>query len=569
MTGLILRNGVVIDPVNGIRGEKMDLFIKEGKIVESLKERKAKTIDVSNKMIMPGGIDIHAHIADGKVNVGRAFRPEDHQSYVMEKTDITRSGSGFSTPSTFMTGYLYAKMGYTTAFTPAVPPLTAKHTHAELNDTPIIDKGTYTLCDGNWFVMKFIKNGDIEKCASYISWLMKATRSFAIKVVNPGGTEAWGWGDDVRSMDDEVPNFEITPKELIEGLIEVNEYLDLPHSVHLHTINLGRPGNYINAIETIKIPKTINKNRQTLHMTHLQYYCYGGGDWNSLYSKAQNVADAVNKSKNVVVDTGSITLDPTTTMTADGPMEYYLQSLTHLKWANCNVEGETSMGMTPFDYSPKMYAPTIQWAIGLELPLLIKDPQKVMITTDHPNGGPFFHYPRLVAWLMSRKFREETLKGAHIGAEKKTDISAIEREYTFDEIAISTRAAPAKALGLEQYKGNLSVGSQGDVSIFDLDPRNIDGNDYKEIEEKLSRAFYTIKDGNIVVKDGKIVDTHNGSTFWVNPPQDKEVENSLLSELDYFFKKNYSVSLASYPVSPNEINNPVCIQPNGNGINLE
>lgn len=558
MTSLILKNGVVFDPLNGVRGEKMDLLIKDGRIVDELRERESRVIDVSNKMVMPGGIDIHTHIAGGKVNAGRTLRPEDHNQYSVGKSRFTRSGSGFSVPTTFLTGYLYAKMGYTTAFTPAMPPLFAKHTHAELKDTPIIDKGAFVLCDGNWFIMKFIKNGDIKKCAAYVSWLLKATRGYGLKLVNPGGTEAWGWGYDIRSLDEPIPSFDITPKELISGLIQVNECLNLPHSLHLHTINLGRPGNYTSALETLKIPKGTNSERQILHMTHLQFYCYGGEDWKTLCSETRKVTDAVNRCKNVVVDTGSITLDVTTTMTADGPMEYYLQSLTHLKWVNSNIEAETSMGVTPFVYSPNNSSSSIQWAVGLEVPLLVKDPWKVMITTDHPNGGPFFRYPRLIAWLMSREYREETLKEVHRAASQKTELPSLDREYTFEEIAIATRAAPAKALGLK-FKGHLGVGAQADVAVYDLNPYEVDN--YKEIEKTLSNAHYTIKDGNIVVKDGEVIENQEGSTYWVDPRHDPEFEEKLLTELDYFFRKYYSITLTSYPVTSQEISNPLCIQP--------
>ena len=51
-----------------------------------------------------------------------------------------RMGLGGLTPTTFATGYLYAGMGYTTVIEAAVPVLSAKHTHEELRDTPIVDK---------------------------------------------------------------------------------------------------------------------------------------------------------------------------------------------------------------------------------------------------------------------------------------------------------------------------------------------------------------------------------------------------------------------------------------------
>lgn len=559
MTSLILRNGIVFDPLNNVRGERMDVLIKDGRIVDKLNEREAKIIDIHGKTVMPGGVDIHTHIAGGKVNAGRHLRPEEHERYVLEKTPVTRSGTGFSIPSTFMTGYLYAKMGYTTAFSPAMPPLFARHTHEELNDTPMVDKAAYTLCDGNWFIMRYLKNGDLEKCADYVAWLLKATKGFALKLVNPGGTEAWGWGGDVRGLDDVVPNFGITPRELIRGLIEVNEKLSLPHSVHLHMLNLGRPGNYLTAIETLKLIPCKKSSRQALHLTHLQFYCYGGESWKEMHSKSDEVAKAVNACSNVTIDTGSVTLDETTTMTADGPMEYYLQSLTNFKWVSGSIEAETSMGVTPFVYSPKMSTASVQWAIGLELPLLVDDPWKVMLTTDHPNGGPFFRYPRLIAWLMSRRYREETLSQVHSAVHKRALLPSIEREYSLNEIAIITRAAAAKALGLSKDVGHLGTGAAANVAVYDLDALALNSADYEAIEKSFCTAALTLKDGEIVSRNGEILRSVCGKTYWSDATSNREIEESLLKELDYFFRKFYSFTLANYPVQEKYVARPEAV----------
>lgn len=559
MTGsLIIKNGTVYDPMNGINGERMDIHIKNGVIVENAGFR-AKKIDCSKKIVMPGGVEIHSHMTGGKVNSGRMLRPEDHVKCVMPKTRNTRSGSGFSTPSTFMTGYLYSKLGYTTGMTAAMPPLMARHTHEELNDTPMIDKGSYTLTDGNWFIMRYLKEGEIEKCAAYVSWLLRATKGIVIKLTNPGGTEAWGWGKNCRSLDDPVPYFDVTPKEIIRGLVEVNEMLGLPHSVHLHTNNLGRIGNYSTTLDTFKVSKGIKteKDRQNLLITHAQFHSYGGDSWKTFESKAEEVAKAANKSDNVIIDTGNVTLDNTTTMTADGPMEYYLQSLTHLKWINRDVEMETAPGVTPFVFSRKMPTASIQWAIGLELGLLVKDPWKVLMTTDHPNGGPFIRYPRIIAWLMSRRYREETLGKVNKAAEKRSSIASIDREYTFNEIAIVTRAGQAKSLGFAEKKGHLGIGAHGDVAVYDLDPDNIDpGRDFKEIEKGFSATAYTIKDGEILVKDGEIVKVVNGRVYWANARVDSKLEEEVMRDIEYNFKRYYSVNLANYPVQDRFLKRP-------------
>jgi len=154
MAEILVKNGFVVDPTNKIDGEKMDIAIKDGKIVKKVNERKAKIIDASGLTVMAGGVDIHSHIAGAEVNMGRLIRPEDHYKDAVRKTKLTRSGTGYSIPSTFVTGYRYSTMGYTTVMNGSFAPLKAKHVHEELNDIPLLDKGTYPLLGDWWFVLK-------------------------------------------------------------------------------------------------------------------------------------------------------------------------------------------------------------------------------------------------------------------------------------------------------------------------------------------------------------------------------------------------------------------------------
>ncbi|GAG61025.1 unnamed protein product [marine sediment metagenome] len=251
MKDLIIKNGLVYDPLNKIDGEKKDIHIKNGVVVKKV-NGDAKVIDASGMIIMPGGVDIHSHIAGAKVNLGRAFRPEDKLSEFNEKrTKLTRSGSGWSVPSTWVTGYRYAKLGYTTVVEPAMSLLKARHTHEEFLDIPIIDKAAFPLFGNNWFIMEYVKQKDYEKLAAYIAWILKATKGYAVKIVNPGGVENWAWGKNVNSLDDHVFHFEVTPREIVESLAKVNEMLKLPHTIHVHANNLGHPGNKEHTLENL------------------------------------------------------------------------------------------------------------------------------------------------------------------------------------------------------------------------------------------------------------------------------------------------------------------------------
>ncbi|MEM3631214.1 MAG: formylmethanofuran dehydrogenase subunit A, partial [Nitrososphaerota archaeon] len=265
---ILIKNGCVYDPLNKIDGEIMDIAIENGKIVESV-SGEVKEVDAKNMIVMPGGVDLHAHIAGSKVNAGRLLRPEDHYKDIEKKTSIKRSGVGHTVPSTFTTGYRYSEMGYTTVMEAATPPLKTRHTHEELNDIPMVDKACLSVLDNNWIVLDYLSKNELEKCAAFIGWILNAIKGYGIKIVNPGGVELWGWGKNVKTIDDQVPPFNITPREIIRGLCKINKMLNLPHTIHLHTNNLGTPGNYRTLIESMKCVSDLSDGSIVLHVTHV------------------------------------------------------------------------------------------------------------------------------------------------------------------------------------------------------------------------------------------------------------------------------------------------------------
>ncbi len=549
MGDLRIKGGYVYDPLNGVDGDAMDVLISGGKVVEKV-ARDAKVIDAKGKLVMAGGVDIHSHIAGSKINIGRLLRPEDHRKDVVPRTSVTRAGVGYSCPSTFVAGYRYAQMGYTAVMEAAMPPLGARHVHEELNDTPIIDKSAFTLFGNNHFTLKYVKEGDIEKLKAFISWLLRATRGYAVKIVNPGGVENWKWGRNVGGLDDLVYNYEVSPRQIVTMLAQANEELGLPHTIHLHCNNLGVPGNYettIDTMEAVKGIKPADGRKATVHVVHCQFNSLDGDNWMNVRSGAPKVAKYVNANEHVTIDLGQVIFTDTTTMTGDGPWQFRLWNITGNKWVNSDVEMEAGAGVVPYTFKKDNPANAIQWGIGLELALLIEDPWRVYMTTDHPNGGPFIYYPTVIAWLMSRQARTDIMREMNKSVLRKTTLPNIYREYTFGEIATVTRAATAKALGLKD-KGHLGVGADGDVSVYHLDPTKWRPSMYRDLEKSLARAAYTIKGGEIVVKDGVVTATPLGSTFWVDSKIPEKLEAEVLKEIEADFDKYYTVGFRNYPV---------------------
>jgi hypothetical protein len=62
MSQLRIRGGTVYDPANGIDGVERDICIDNGTIVDSV-PAPAAVIDARGMVVMPGGVDIHSHVA--------------------------------------------------------------------------------------------------------------------------------------------------------------------------------------------------------------------------------------------------------------------------------------------------------------------------------------------------------------------------------------------------------------------------------------------------------------------------------------------------------------------------
>ena len=167
-----LAAGTVYDPANGIDGEVRDLYISDERITHdpATDVKLDAEYDLRGKVVMAGAIDIHTHIGGGKVNIARTLMPEFCRQASVERSALTRSGCSKATPSTLLTGYRYAEMGYTTAFEPAVMPFNARQAHMEMADTPILDTGGYAMLGNDDFLLRLLAEGvDQTTINDYVS----------------------------------------------------------------------------------------------------------------------------------------------------------------------------------------------------------------------------------------------------------------------------------------------------------------------------------------------------------------------------------------------------------------
>lgn len=526
---LRITGGRVYDPAHGIDGVVKDICIDGGHIVAEAPG--APVIDARGMFIFPGGVDVHTHVAGAGLNFARVMLPEDQRNApVLRRSERFRAGLGGLTPTTFATGYLYAAMGYTTVNEAAVSILSAKHTHEELRDTPILDKSMCLLMANNEIVLDLLEAGELERAKQVVAWLIHAGQGYGIKAVNPGGVAAWKWGKNASQINEVVTGYsQLTPADIVGGLARIVDDLGLPHPLHLHCNNLGAPGNIATTLDTMR---AIDGAR--CHLAHLQFHAYGGTEWDSLRSESTTLAEYFNAHENFTADAGAILFGNAVTLSADGPWQHLLYQITGRKWGNIDVENETCCGIVPYRYKGSNLVNAIQWAVGLELLLLINDPWRIFLSTDHPNGACFWRYPEILHLLMNADARREQIAKLPAKALKRTVLAELQREYTLAEIAIITSAGPARTLGLKQ-KGHLGVGADADVTIYHEQP---DG-------ERLFRyPRYVIKSGEVVVEEGDVKATMEGRQFVATPAFDPEIEDFLRPE----FAERYTVAFENYPV---------------------
>ena len=542
ITTIHLKNGKVFDPTNRVFNKKKDVFISDGKIVKSLKKKADRIIDCTDKIVMPGAIDLHTHIGGGKVNIARLMLQEFHNNSDRDY-DLTAD----FVPSTLKTGLQYIGMGYTSCFEPALLPMNARQSHSEMADIPFVDKGGYALLGNDDYLLNLISRGAHQsEINDYVAFILKASQCIGIKVVNAGGINAFKFNQRALDVDEKSIKYKITPRKIVNVLARAVYELGIPHPLHVHCSNLGVPGNFKSTIETIKAAEGL-----PIHITHIQFHSYGDNGDRKFSSASAEITEYLNKVPNLTCDVGQVMFGQTVTMSGDSMTQHKNHKHAHpKKWLCMDIECDAGCGVVPFKYRDQSFVNALQWAIGLETFLLAEDAEKIFLTTDHPNGGPFTSYPHLIKLLMDKTFRDDLLARLAIDISEHTILKDIKREYTLSEIATMTRSAPAKILGLKN-KGSLSDGADADITIYDTK--------LGDVEDMFAHPSHVIKDGILVVKNGEIKDYIWGKTQVVRP----EYDPSIVKKLDKHFKKYNTIGLSNFVISNDEMSEVI-----GSDVNI-
>ena len=542
----LLKNGKIYDPAHNKDGVVEDIYIYQGRIIpKPLDDAKiSQTYDLSGKVIMAGAIDMHSHIGGGKINIARMMLPEYQQKQAQETKNLsepeahicTPHCSHHATPSTTDTGFRYIEMGYTAAFEPAISPVNARQAHLEMGDTPMIDKGGYAMLGNDDYFLRLLAAQKNQKAINdYVAWILHATQAIGIKVVNPGGINAFKFNQRRLNLDENNVHYQVSPREILQSLSRAVHELGIAKPLHVHCNNLGAAGNFETTLNTMSA-----SNGLPMHLTHIQFHSYGTEGDKKFSSAAAQIAEALNKNKHITADVGQILFGQTVTASGDSMMQHL-----NAKHANpkksviMDVECDSGCGVLPFKYRDQNYVNALQWAIGLEIFLSVEDPWRIFLTTDHPNGAPFTSYPHLIRLLMDKTFRNEAFAKLNLDAQAMSNLTSLHREYSLYEIAIMTRAGASKLIGLNDC-GHLGIGAKADITVY---------TDQADREAMFAKPDYVFKNGELVVKNGSVVKVVWGVTHTAKPAFDINVEKDLKD----YFDRYQTMRLDNFKISDDEI----------------
>jgi len=546
MSKIIVKNGLVFDPINNIDGEIKDILIEDSKIVEKFStENQVKEVDANGKTVIPGAIDIHAHIAAEQINLIRLLGTNNNL--------LQEKWKGLTLESIARD---YISNGYTFILESNVFPSLAKHTIFNFKHIPVLDKAMLLNVSNMWPLEFEFQKNKYDDIAVFLSNLLLLTKGFGLKVYNPFESEIWNLKTLRKDLTIKGKLYNFSALDVYENLIKANEYLRLPHSIHAHIEgyeqseakkNLSLVLDKIKSIQLNPNLKTKSKipRSQLFHLAHASAYNMDGNN--------SELINTLNSTENVDLDIGFLGFDSINPLiTSDRRLINVLTKNNNqnqkLITSAVENEGDTFAMFRKFD--KKNSNDCILWANALDLALNVKNKWQLQFSINYPNYADINDVPEIATHLMSSKARKEFMENLNKEFLKKNNLANSDKVLTFKDYVIITRASPAKSLGLGEIKGNLGINSDADINILDIDINEMDiSKNYEQLKNSLSNIEYVIKSGKIVKNKEKFDLNCQGKIFWSQGFVEKDDKSGIMKSKTDYYKKFGSIFYESLAVS--------------------
>ncbi|MBD3255914.1 MAG: amidohydrolase family protein [Candidatus Lokiarchaeota archaeon] len=549
MEKILIKNGLVYDPLNNIEGEVIDIHAENGQIVEKFSNQNdVREIDAKGKTVVPGAIDIHAHIASQQVNWARLLGTKNEAFKKLWKgitlDDIARD---------------YVSNGYTFIVEANIFPSLSNFAIFNFQQLPVLDKAMLLNVSNLWALEDEYQRKKTEDAAGFISDLLTKTKAFGLKVYNPFENEKWNFNVLREDLAEKGTLYNFSAVDVYKILAETNEMLKLPHSIHAHVegyesqqgkTNLELILNEIKSLSLNNPSNTNGSRSQIFHLAHASAY--------NLDGENDTLIKFFNSNSEFDLDLGVLSFNEINPLiTSDRRLFKHLSNQSpgegNKKIIKSAVEFEGDYFVSLRSFSKKNKSHCVQWANSLLLALKITNKWQIQLSYNFPNYSHINNSADIAAILTSSRAREDFMKEMTDDFSNKNAIKGDLQNMTFNEYIIVSRASPAKSLGLGHIKGNFGVGADADINIIDIDAQNLDlEKNYSELKSALSDINYVLKGGNVVKQNDKIDLSAHGQIFWSKGKYSHKDFRSLLQKKKEFYQKYGSFFYDSLKSSVNQ-----------------
>ena len=533
---IIIKNGIVFDPLNKIEGEVKDILIEDGIIVDTFtSEKDVKKIDANNKTVIPAALDIHSHFASQQVNWARLLGSKNEVFQdTWEGLRLENIAKNF------------ISNGYTFILEANVFPSLVKQTIFDFTHFPVLDKAMLLNVSNFWPLEIEFQKGKIEDMAIFLSDLLLKTKGFGFKAYNPFESASW----DFKVVRDDLSKqgrlFNFNALDVYKNLTRCVEFLGLPHSIHAHIEGCEQEQGIKNLFDVLEEIKSLglespNYRSQLFHLAHASSY--------NIHGDNSKLIDFFNNNKDFDLDLGFLGFDNINPLISSD--RRLINSIYNpevpRKLIRSAIEFEGDSFSTIRTFNKNNETDCILWANSIDLALNIKNKYQLQSSINFPNYANITKMPQIATWLMSSEARNNFMKNMNSDFQNKTVLKDNKDTLTFNDFIIITRASPAQSLGLGRIKGNLGLGADGDLNILNLNLTEIDENkDYDELIKALSNIGLIVKAGETIKKDDNFNLNIQGKIFWSNGKLEKKDPLMILSKKEEFYQKYASVFYDSF-----------------------
>ncbi len=503
---LRIKNAHVIDPKNRVLGQRMDVEMQDGKIVEKISSGDVEEINAGGRIVVPAGVDPHARLSSHVARLAGIYSKEWVAGNISKE---------------------YLRAGYTFAAISDVSLMDVVSTTHFFHLIKGLDAGMLLSIGSLWMLALDYQQGNADSIAATLAFFGTRLFPLGISVSRPFAPEYWHWEEENPSLQTPTKHFEVGPeKVIIESLkgaktagFHAKSLVELPIDNQPNTMSALK--DHLTRIDPEKLP---------YHLVHGHLYAQDAGkvDGASLanllseHSWVSTDAGCGNLKENAAYATTSRAFNKASTTGMRGTFE---------------LDQDVGVGLRAWNLRNKTDAQV--WISAIEL--LLSGSEKhlpLALSFDSPNFGLPHDFGHNLAILASKSLRDTQgpkIVGTHYS---KSILKTMTTELSLEGLIQLTRVFPAEILGIEGLKGQLAPGADADVCIFNLKPEEPIG------EASFTEAWVTVKGGQIVWKNNTLGPLP-ASKMFASKLNSEIVTDDIVKKREKWFQKYSSINMAS------------------------